>query len=65
MTSDNLRSKYERTLADRVRIMKGGRLIMKRTKAELEAEDLEKLYLDYMYGTEDGGGRAAEAKTSS
>ncbi len=45
-----------RTLADRVGIMKAGRLIMERTRQELEAEDLEKLYLDYMYGTEAGGG---------
>ena len=40
-----------RTLADRVGIMKAGKLIMERTKKELETEDLEKLYLDYMYGT--------------
>ncbi len=39
-----------RTLADRVGIMKSGRLIMERTREELE-EDLEKLYLDYMYST--------------
>jgi|SaaInl7_200m_RNA_FD_contig_41_742375_length_1034_multi_4_in_0_out_0_1 ABC-2 type transport system ATP-binding protein len=39
-----------RALADRVGIMKGGKMIMERTRAELEAEDLEKLYLDYMYG---------------
>ena len=37
-----------RTLADRVGIMKAGKLIMERTKKELETEDLEKLYLDYM-----------------
>ena len=41
-----------RTLADRVGIMKAGRLIMERTREELANEDLEKLYLDYMYGTE-------------
>lgn len=40
-----------RSLADRVGIMKGGHLLMERTRAELENEDLEKLYLDYMYGT--------------
>lgn len=40
-----------RKLADRVGIMKGGKLIMERTSDELEHEDLEKLYLDYMYGT--------------
>ena len=43
-----------RTLADRVGIMKSGRLIFERTRQELENEDLEKLYLDYMYGTNDG-----------
>ena len=48
-----------RTLADRVGIMKAGRLIMERTRRELEAEDLEKLYLDYMYGAEAGGGSSA------
>ena len=39
------------TLADRVGIMKAGRLILERTREELEAENLEKLYLDYMYET--------------
>ena len=39
------------SLADRVGIMKEGQLLMERTRAELEHEDLEKLYLDYMYGT--------------
>jgi ABC-2 type transport system ATP-binding protein len=34
--------------ADRVGIMKEGRLVMVRTRGELEDEDLEKLYLDYM-----------------
>jgi ABC-2 type transport system ATP-binding protein len=34
--------------ADRVGIMKEGRLVMLRTRAELEDEDLERLYLDYM-----------------
>ena len=53
-----------RTLADRVGIMKGGRLIMERTKAELEAEDLEKLYLDYMYGTETDGGAVGKSATT-
>ena len=47
-----------RALADRVGIMKSGRMIMERTREELEEEDLEKLYLDYMYGTDEvtGGG---------
>lgn len=43
-----------RTLADRVGIMKSGRLISERTRRELEYEDLEELYLDYMYGTNKG-----------
>ncbi|HEX2188885.1 MAG TPA: ABC transporter ATP-binding protein [Longimicrobiaceae bacterium] len=37
-----------RVHADRVGIMKEGRLVMVRTRAELEGEDLESLYLDYM-----------------
>ena len=41
--------------------MKAGRLIMERTRKELENEDLEKLYLDYMYGTE-GEGQVVEAQ---
>ena len=44
-----------RALADRVGIMKSGRMIMERTREELEEEDLEKLYLDYMYGTNEVG----------
>ena len=53
-----------RTLADRVGIMKAGRLIMERTRKELAEEDLEKLYLDYMYGTE-GGGQAMGVAAST
>ncbi len=53
-----------RTLADRVGIMKSGRLIMERTRQELEDEDLEKLYIDYMYGTE-GGAQEEEAPAAS
>lgn len=34
--------------ADRVGIMMEGRLVMVRTRAELEEEDLERLYLEYM-----------------
>lgn len=37
-----------RAHADRVGIMKEGRLVMVRTRGELEGEDLESLYLDYM-----------------
>lgn len=37
-----------RELADRVGIMKEGRLVMVRTREELAEEDLERLYLDYM-----------------
>ena len=39
-------------IADRVAIMKSGRKIMERLRAELEHEDLQTLYLDYM---QDGG----------
>ena len=53
-----------RTLADRIGIMKGGQLIMERSRAELEAEDLEKLYLDYMYGSE-GEGQSEESPAAS
>jgi len=39
-----------RELADRVGIMKEGRKVMERTREELEFENLERLYLDYMRG---------------
>ena len=52
-----------RTLADRVAIMKSGRLIMERTREELEEEDLEKLYLDYMYGTDANGQPVERSET--
>ena len=52
-----------RTLADRVGIMKSGQLVMERTRQELENEDLEKLYIDYMYGSAEDA-PAAEAATS-
>jgi ABC-2 type transport system ATP-binding protein len=44
-THDIFRAKE---IGDRVGIMKEGKLIMSRTREELEQEDLEKLYLDYM-----------------
>lgn len=44
-THDIFRAK---TLADRVGIMKEGRLVMMRTREEFLEEDLEKVYLDYM-----------------
>jgi ABC-2 type transport system ATP-binding protein len=44
-THDIFRSKE---IADRVGIMKEGRLVMQRTREELGHEDLQKLYLDYM-----------------
>jgi len=44
-THDVFRAKEH---ADRVGIMKEGRLVMVRTRAELEEENLERLYLDYM-----------------
>ncbi len=37
-----------RDVADRVGIMKSGRLVMERTRDELANEDLGRLYLDYM-----------------
>lgn len=39
-----------RKMADRVGIMKEGRKVMERTREELEHENLEVLYLDYMRG---------------
>ena len=44
-THDVFRAKEH---ADRVGIMKEGRLVMMRTRQELAAEDLERLYLEYM-----------------
>ena len=35
-------------IADRVGIMKEGKIVMQRTREELAHEDLQKLYLDYM-----------------
>ncbi|HKC63494.1 MAG TPA: ABC transporter ATP-binding protein [Pyrinomonadaceae bacterium] len=37
-------------VADRIGIMKEGRKVMERTRGELEQEDLQTLYLDYMRG---------------
>jgi ABC-2 type transport system ATP-binding protein len=39
-----------RQVADRVGIMKEGRKVMERTREELQYENLEALYLDYMRG---------------
>ena len=44
-THDLFRAKQ---IADRVGIMKEGRLVMVRTRSEFQADDLEKIYLDYM-----------------
>lgn len=44
-THDIFRAK---TIADRVGIMQGGRLIMTRTREELREENLETIYLEYM-----------------
>jgi ABC-2 type transport system ATP-binding protein len=44
-THDIFRTKE---IADRVGILKEGRLVMQRTREELLMEDLEQLYLDYM-----------------
>lgn len=46
-THDIFRAKE---MADVVGIMKDGRLVMIKTKEELEYEDLSKIYLDYMEG---------------
>ncbi len=46
-THDIFRAK---DVADRVGIMKEGRKVMERTREELEFENLEHLYLDYMRG---------------
>ncbi len=46
-THDIFRAKE---VADRVGIMKEGRKVMERTRAELQYENLERLYLDYMRG---------------
>jgi len=35
-------------MADVIGIMKGGKMVMKRTKTELENEDLNRIYLDYI-----------------
>jgi ABC-2 type transport system ATP-binding protein len=37
-------------IADRIGIMKEGRKVLERTRRELEQEDLQTLYLDYMRG---------------
>ncbi|MFP4623189.1 MAG: ABC transporter ATP-binding protein [Gemmatimonadota bacterium] len=46
-THDIFRAKEH---ADRIGIMKEGRLVMVRTRSQLEEEDLERLYLEYMEG---------------
>jgi len=46
-THDIFRAKE---VADRVGIMKEGRKVMERTREELQYENLERLYLDYMRG---------------
>ncbi len=44
-THDIFRAKE---IGDRVGIMRGGRLVMEQTRAELAHEDLNRLYIDYM-----------------
>ena len=46
-THDIFRAKE---IADKVGIMNKGKLVMEKTKSELENEDLEKLYVEYMAG---------------
>jgi ABC-2 type transport system ATP-binding protein len=41
---------WARQLADRVGILQEGRQVLTRTRAELQYENLERLYLDYMRG---------------
>ena len=50
-THDLFRAKQ---VADRIGIMNGGRLVAERTRAELEHEDLEDLYVSFMTGYMDG-----------
>ncbi|MDR0794696.1 MAG: ABC transporter ATP-binding protein [Tannerella sp.] len=47
-THDIFRAK---AVADRVGIMKEGRMVMLRTREEFEQDDLERIYLDYMQET--------------
>jgi ABC-2 type transport system ATP-binding protein len=44
-THDIFRAKE---IGDRVGIMKEGRLVMERTRKDLQYEDLVKIYIDYM-----------------
>ena len=44
-THDIFRAKE---IGDRVGIMREGRLVMERTRAELQSEDLNRIYIDYM-----------------
>jgi ABC-2 type transport system ATP-binding protein len=48
-THDIFRAKE---IADRVGIMKEGRKVMEQTRTQLEHEDLEALYLDFMRGAQ-------------
>jgi len=41
---------WARQLADRVGILQEGRQVLTRTREELQYENLERLYLDYMRG---------------
>ncbi len=56
-THDIFRAKQ---IADRVGIMKEGRKVMERTREELEYENLERIYLDYMRGGVSNAAHAAE-----
>ncbi len=59
-THDIFRAKQ---IADRVGIMKEGRKVMERTREELEYENLEHMYLDYMRGGIDAEPAAAARET--
>lgn len=54
-THDIFRAKQ---IADRVGIMKSGRLVLEKRRGELADVDLEALYVRYMSGDEDGNGDA-------
>jgi ABC-2 type transport system ATP-binding protein len=51
-----------RDIADRVGIMKEGRMVMERTGEELKHENLEKLYLGYMRGESGNEGEVNNAQ---
>jgi ABC-2 type transport system ATP-binding protein len=61
-THDLFRAKES---ADRIGIMNRGVLVAERTRAELEHEDLEQIYVSYMAGYMDDAGRPQVAESAS